>query len=179
VREGAAGEARAEMTFKLAELLRGTGTPAERVTLYEQALQEAPTWERADEVSWQLALTLAEAGDPDRSEAQLTHLVEAWPTSGMVPDACMLLGDYSFERAHFEEARTRYTCTVERAPQLRPDLSRQVAYARYKLAWCAWALGDHAGAITMMREAVTMLGDDPALLAAAEQELAKLEAAAP
>jgi TolA-binding protein len=122
---------------------------AETIRLDELVLRTYPTYGRRDEVLYNLAYNLQEAGRRDQAVARYRELLKVHPTSRFVPDVHVQLGNHEFDvagsvvraRGHFEQA-------------LASGNPRVQSYALYKLAWCDLNQGDLRGALAKLQETV-------------------------
>lgn len=122
---------------------------AETMRLDEEVLREHPTYERKDEVLFNLAYNLYEIGQREVAVGRYKELLRDHPTSKFVPDALVQLGNHAFEVANaLDEARGYY----ERAWQTtNPKIQ---SYALYKLAWCDFNAGQPERALEKLQATI-------------------------
>lgn len=122
---------------------------SETMRLYETVLREYPSYERKDEVLFNLAYNLYDLGKRDQAIKRYEELLKAYPGSKFVADAYVQLGNHYFEVANvLEKARTYYEKAFASAnPRIK-------SYALYKLAWCDFNAGEHERALKRLQETV-------------------------
>lgn len=122
---------------------------SETMRLYETVLREYPTYERKDEVLFNLAYNLYDLGKRDQAVKRYEELLKAYPGSKFVADAYVQLGNHYFEVANvLEKARTYYEKAYASSnPRIR-------SYALYKLAWCDFNAGEHEKALKKLQDTV-------------------------
>lgn len=134
---------------------------SETMRLYETILREYPAYERKDEVLFNLAYNQYELGkSPNlmgtpkgkglttQAIGRYNELVKNYPSSRLVFDAYVQLGNHYFEandlikaKVNFEKARGSKTPTI-------------YSYAVYKLAWCDFNGGEYVGGLAKLHEVV-------------------------
>ncbi len=124
---------------------------AETQRLYETILREHPSYERQDEVLFNLADTLSESDRKAEAAERYEALLKSHPKSKFVADTHVNLGNYYFDIANqLEKARTNY----EKA--YASSSARIRSYALYKLAWCDFNRGDHQEALKKLQRTVEL-----------------------
>jgi tetratricopeptide (TPR) repeat protein len=119
------------------------------INLYQQILQEYPTYQRKDEVLFNLAYNMYELGKKKDAVAHYWDLIRQYPDSKFVPDAYVQLGEHFFNSNDLERARKAYEKALEyNIPQI-------YAFALYKLAWCDYNAGNYNEALEKFRKVVT------------------------
>jgi tetratricopeptide (TPR) repeat protein len=119
------------------------------INLYQQILQEYPTYQRKDEVLFNLAYNMYELGKKKDAVAHYWDLIRQYPDSKFVPDAYVQLGEHFFNSNDLERARKAYEKALEyNIPQI-------YAFALYKLAWCDYNAGNYEMALEKFRKVVT------------------------
>ena len=119
------------------------------INLYQQILQEYPTYQRKDEVLFNLAYNMYELGKKKEAVAHYWDLIRQYPDSKFVPDAYVQLGEHFFNSNDLERARKAYEKALEyNIPQI-------YAFALYKLAWCDYNAGNYPEALEKFRKVVT------------------------
>ena len=122
---------------------------SETMRLYEAVLREFPTYERKDEVLFNLAYNLYEVGRRDPAVQRYEELLRDYPSSRFVPDTLIQLGNHAFDVTNsLERARSFY----ERAWQSKNPKIK--SYALYKLAWCDFNAGQPKRALEKLKETV-------------------------
>jgi tetratricopeptide (TPR) repeat protein len=122
---------------------------AETMRLYETILREYPSYERKDEVLFNVAYNLYDLGKKDQAVKRYEELLKSYPGSKFVPDAYVQLGNHYFEVANnLEKAKTYY----EKA--FASNNARIKSYALYKLAWCDFNAGEHEKALKKLQDTV-------------------------
>ena len=126
-----------------ADTSRAWRTKAER--LYAQIVNNYPLFPRADEAAWGQAMALLELDRADEATKALIWLVRNRPDSERAAGAFVLIGDQHFDRNRALPALNAYRqAAAYTQAEIRP-------YARYKLAWCLYNLGEYDQAIDIMR----------------------------
>lgn len=122
---------------------------SETMRLYETILREYPSYERKDEVLFNLAYNLYDLGKKDQAVKRYEELLKAYPGSKFVPDAFVQLGNHYFEvAANLEKARTYYEkAYATSVPKIK-------SYALYKLAWCDFNAGEHEKALKKLQDTI-------------------------
>lgn len=122
---------------------------SESMRLYETILREYPTYERKDEVLFNLAYNQYEIGKRDIAVKRYEELLKGYPGSKFVSDTYLQLGNHYFEVANvLEKAKTYY----EKA--FNATNPRIKSYALYKLAWCDFNAGEHEKALKKLLDTV-------------------------
>ncbi len=122
---------------------------SETMRLYETILREYPSYERKDEVLFNLAYNQYDLGKKDQAVKRYEELLKAYPGSKFVPDAFVQLGNHYFEvAANLEKARTYYEkAYATTVPKIK-------SYALYKLAWCDFNAGEHEKALKKLQDTI-------------------------
>ncbi|MFO0598998.1 MAG: tetratricopeptide repeat protein [Myxococcaceae bacterium] len=122
---------------------------SETMRLYETILREYPTYERKDEVLFNLAYNQYDIGKKDLAIKRYEELLKSYPGSKFVSDTYVQLGNHYFEVANvLEKAKTYY----EKA--FASSNPRIKSYALYKLAWCDFNAGEHEKALKKLQDTV-------------------------
>ncbi len=122
---------------------------SETMRLYETILREYPTYERKDEVLFNLAYNQYDIGKRDLAVKRYEELLKSYPGSKFVADTYVQLGNHYFEVANIlEKAKTYY----EKA--FASSNPRIKSYALYKLAWCDFNAGEHEKALKKLQDTV-------------------------
>ncbi len=122
---------------------------SETMRLYETILREYPTYERKDEVLFNLAYNQYDIGKRDLAVKRYEELLKSYPGSKFVADTYVQLGNHYFEVANIlEKAKTYYEKAFASAnPRIK-------SYALYKLAWCDFNAGEHEKALKKLQDTV-------------------------
>ena len=118
------------------------------LNLYERVLEEYPTYERNDEVLFNLAANEYQVKNYDLAVEYYWTLIKQFPQSPRVPQAYLQLGEHFFNNNDVRRAREAY----ERA--LATDEPGVSNYARYKLAWCDYNVQEFANGITKLKTVI-------------------------
>ncbi|MFT3708956.1 MAG: tetratricopeptide repeat protein [Archangium sp.] len=122
---------------------------SETMRLYETILREYPTYERKDEVLFNLAYNQYDIGKKDLAIKRYEELLKSYPGSKFVSDTYVQLGNHYFEVANvLDKAKTYY----EKA--FASSNPRIKSYALYKLAWCDFNAGEHEKALKKLMDTV-------------------------
>ncbi len=122
---------------------------SETMRLYETILREYPTYERKDEVLFNLAYNQYETGKKDLAVKRYEELLKNYPGSKFVPDTFVQMGNHYFEVANVLEKAKGY---YEKAyASTNPRIK---SYALYKLAWCDFNAGEHEKALKKLQDTV-------------------------
>ncbi len=124
---------------------------SETMRLYETVLREYPTYERKDEVLFDLAKNQYETGKKDQAIKRYEELLKSYPSSRFVADTYVELGNHYFEVANILEKARFYYEKAYASSNLRIK-----AYALYKLAWCDFNAGNHEQALAKLEQTVDL-----------------------
>lgn len=118
------------------------------VKLYEAILRGYPRYAKADQATFSLGMTHQEMGEKEDALSAFKKLVKLYPTSGWVPDAYVLIGEYYFERNDAFAALRAYlkASSYKESPRY--------GYAMYKLAWSYYNVEEYGKAIDTMKAVV-------------------------
>lgn len=124
---------------------------SETMRLYETILREYPSYERKDEVLFNLAYNLYETGKRDGAVKRYEELLKSYPGSKFVPDTYVQLGNHFFDVANvLEKARSYFEKAYATTnPRIR-------SYSLYKLAWCDFNAGEHEKALKKLQDTVAL-----------------------
>ncbi len=124
---------------------------SETMRLYETILREYPSYERKDEVLFNLAYNLYETQKRDQAVKRYEELLKSYPGSKFVPDTYVQLGNHYFDVANvLDKARSYF----EKA--FATSNPRIKSYALYKLAWCDFNAGEHEKALKKLQDTVDL-----------------------
>ena len=121
---------------------------AKCVKLYEAILQGYPRYAKADQATFSLGMTLQEMGNTEKAVSAFKKLVKLYPTSGWVPDAYVLIGEYYFDKNDAFPALRAYLKAASYKD------SPRYGYAMYKLAWSYYNVEEYGKAIDTMKAVV-------------------------
>ncbi|MCB9745781.1 MAG: tetratricopeptide repeat protein [Alphaproteobacteria bacterium] len=111
-------------------------------------LRDGPEYAHADAATYQLTVALTLLGAREEAVKVATRLVKTYPTSEHVQAAYVVLGDYYFDQNNAYKALLAYMKATNYTD------GDQTQYARYKLAWCYYNVGEYGKAIESMERAV-------------------------
>ncbi|HOX47188.1 MAG TPA: tetratricopeptide repeat protein [Myxococcota bacterium] len=111
------------------------------VEAYQRLRRDTPDHARADEALFGLAGQLEALGDREAALKVHQELIARYPASRFLPHAYLAFAEHYFERADLEHASLAYRKVLDLPHN---DLR---TYARYKLAWCSYNLGDLPAAL--------------------------------
>ncbi len=122
------------------------------IKLYRRVTTDAPGFPRADEATYFLAQALlaqadATGEDAPRTEAitELGRVLRNYGGSEMAPAAALLIGEHWFDRGEVARALPAYQRAAAKEGWAERD------FARYKLAWCWYNLGEYRAALDTMK----------------------------
>jgi cellulose synthase operon protein C len=117
--------------------------------LYKRLAERHPTYPRSDLVLYLLGFAAHEDGRGDEALQWLERVVAEHPTSPVLPDAWMMIGEHHFQ-SDFAAARAAYLKVLEHKSSPVYDL------ALFKTAWCDWKLGDTKRAAERFKEVLDL-----------------------
>ena len=118
------------------------------VNICKLVLERYPQYENMDEVHFFMASSLREIGEGAEGCDHYKKLVEKFPNSSYAPDAWMGIGDYYFANNNVYGAIPAFEKVLEFKN------SKVWGYAKYKLAWCQYNLGEYKLSIKLFQEVV-------------------------
>ncbi len=104
--------------------------PVEAIRIYQKILADYPSYERNDEVVYQMARAYDELGRTDEAMAVMERLAEDFGYSRYLDEVRFRQGEYLFTRRDFRAAESAYAAVI--------DMGRASTYyelALYKLGW--------------------------------------------
>lgn len=107
--------------------------PIEAIRIYQEILQKYPSYERADQVLYQMARAYDEIGQPDEAMAVMERLVGQYGYSDYLDEVHFRRGEYLFTRRQFRDAESAYEAIIEMGPA-----SSYYELALYKLGWALY-----------------------------------------
>ena len=141
-----------------------------RVDAWQAVVERAPRDPAVDLALGELARALEQAARRDEALTRWTEIVRGHPDSELAAEAYTRIGDYYFDANSAFKALSAY----QRATTWRD--APTTPYARWKLAWCYYNVGEYRKAIELDEALHASLRaggppTDPALPAAVEQDL--------
>ncbi len=114
-----------------------------------------PTYSKIDEVLYYLAYEYERAGDLKNARAVYFELISKAPKSKYIPNAYLAFGELFFldaqgDPANWELARDAYREVTKYPP---PD-NKVYGYARYKLAYVHWNVGEYKEALNEFKNVI-------------------------
>ncbi|GDX81614.1 hypothetical protein LBMAG42_34250 [Deltaproteobacteria bacterium] len=126
------------------------------IKLFEQITARYPQFARADEAGFalgqariELANVSGDSGQRVVANTELTKLVKQFPQSRFAADAYLLIGEFWFDQNEPSKALIAYQHAVAD-----PNFERRT-FARYKLAWVWYNLGEFDQATVAMKTVVS------------------------
>jgi len=123
------------------------------IELYRTILREHRRYKRMDEVYFNLAFNLSDLGEKEQGLEYYQTLVKNYPQSDFVPDAYLAIGEYYFDNNNAFKALGNY-----RKAATYTD-SQVHVFARYKLGWCYYNVGEYQKAIDTMKKVIAQSVD--------------------
>ena len=108
----------------------------ESAALYQQILDDHPTFRRTDLVLYLVGFAAKEDGREDEAMARFQQVIERFPDSPLYGDAWMMVGEHHFAATQWDKARDAYQHILTDPAAATYDL------AMFKSAWCDWKLGE-------------------------------------
>jgi tetratricopeptide (TPR) repeat protein len=109
------------------------GGPMEAIRIYKKILAEYPSYERNDQVLYQMARAYDEIGQPDEAMAVVERLIQDYGYSRYIDEVQFRRGEYLFTRRRFREAEQAYQAVVDMGAS-----SSYYELALYKLGWALY-----------------------------------------
>ncbi|MDX1562509.1 MAG: tetratricopeptide repeat protein, partial [Gammaproteobacteria bacterium] len=107
--------------------------PLEAIAIYQRILTEYPSYERADQVLYQMARAYDEVGQPDDAMAVMERLVGDYGYSDYLDEVQFRRGEYLFTRRQFRESEAAYESIIAMGAH-----SAYYELALYKLGWALY-----------------------------------------
>ena len=104
--------------------------PLEAIRIYQRILEEYPSYERNDQVLYQMARAYDEVGQPDEAMAVMQRLVGEYAYSGYLDEVHFRRGEYLFTRRQFRDSEAAYEAIIAMG-----STSAYYELALYKLGW--------------------------------------------
>jgi tetratricopeptide (TPR) repeat protein len=120
----------------------------EAMRLYQSILDKYPSYERKDEVLYNMGSALYDTQEKKRGVSMYWTLLKQFPSSSFAPDAWLQLGEHFFNSNKLTEAVKAYGKAAE------TKKPRIYSFAMYKLAWCDYNLQDYAASLEKFRTVV-------------------------
>jgi TolA-binding protein len=120
----------------------------EALGLYNTILERYKDYPRRDEVLFAIAYNQYEIGNKAAALAAYSTLIKQHPTSKLVPDAYVQMGEHYFASNDLRRARAAFQKAVDfRLPKL-------IGFSLYKLAWCDYNVQDYEAAIDKFKQVI-------------------------
>ena len=120
-----------ELPGELADL-SGEG-PIEAIRIYQQILERYPSYERADQVLYQMARAYDETAQPDEAMSVMERLVAEYAWSDYLDEVHFRRGEYLFTRRQYRAAEAAYEPIIAMGAA-----SSYYELALYKLGWALY-----------------------------------------
>lgn len=121
---------------------------SEAQAIYKEILQQAPSYERLDEVIFRLGQGLIEANKGAEAVHYLQRLVKNYPNSKYLADAHLALGEFFFEKEMLGLAKDNYSAVLKYKD------NRLYDFALYKLGWVQYNLQEYRESVTSFQQVV-------------------------
>jgi tetratricopeptide (TPR) repeat protein len=108
----------------------GQAGPLEAIAIYKRLLEEYPSYERADQVLYQMARAYDELGRTEESMAVTERLIQQYGYSKYADEVQFRRGEYFFTRRNYRDAEAAYQAVVAMGAG-----SEFYELALYKLGW--------------------------------------------
>jgi tetratricopeptide (TPR) repeat protein len=108
----------------------GQSGPLEAIAIYQQLLDEYPSYERSDQVLYQMARAYDELGRTEEAMAVMERLLGEYGYSKYSDEVYFRRGEYYFTRRMFRDAESAYQSITAMGPR-----SEFYELALYKLGW--------------------------------------------
>ena len=118
------------------------------IDTYRQIERDHPNFKDLDQVLYSIGYHATVMGQLEMGYQYYAKLVLQRPTSDLIPDTYLNIGDYFFQRNDFQQALAFYA-KVEQFGR-----TRVRGYAIYKSGWCWFNLGDKAKAMNRFYDTV-------------------------
>src|SRR5581483_5525551 len=108
-----------------------------------------PSYDRKDEVLFDLGYNLYDIGKKDQAVKRYEELMKGYPNSKFIGDTYVQLGNHYFDVANnLQKAKEMYEkAFASKDPKIK-------SYALYKLAWCDFNAGEHEKALKKLQDVV-------------------------
>jgi tetratricopeptide (TPR) repeat protein len=127
---------------------KSDGLKKKALTIYDEILSKYPDYERNDEVLFNKASSLYEAGQQKEAIELYFALIKRFPKSEFVADTYLAMGEHYFNNNDLQRAITAYQKAVQ------TQKPKVYAYALYKLAWCDYNAQDYTAGIEKFKKVV-------------------------
>lgn len=107
--------------------------PVEAIRIYQEILDRYPSYERADQVLYQMARAYDEVGQPDKAMDVMDRLVAQYGYSDYLDEVNFRRGEFLFTRRKFREAESAYESVIRMG-----TASTYYELALYKLGWALY-----------------------------------------
>jgi tetratricopeptide (TPR) repeat protein len=133
------------------------------IKLYQNILKSYPTYARADQATFFLGSAQTDIGQTKAGVSSFKRLIKLYPDSSFKTDALILIGEYYFDQNEAFPALKAYLMASQ------DETHEKNGYARYRLGWCYYNVGEYDKAIDSMKRVIN------ASMAAAESDKAALQ----
>ena len=121
------------------------------IGIYDYLEKRFPSYERLDQAIFNNAFASQQIGEDKKAERLFGRLIHDFPSSMLIPDAQLAVGEMKFQRRDFAEALKHF-----QAIKAYPD-SMVYAYGLYKSSWTYYNMRDTSTALKEL-EAVVKYG---------------------
>jgi TolA-binding protein len=104
--------------------------PLEAIAIYKRILEEYPSYERIDQVLYQLARAYDEIGRTEEAMAVMDQITERYPYTRYLDEVNFRRGEFLFTRRQYRAAENAYSAIIEMGTS-----SSYYELALYKLGW--------------------------------------------
>lgn len=118
------------------------------ISIYQRIEEKWPYFRQMDLVIFNHAYAHQQLGELDKAEKLLGRLIKEHPTSPLVPDAYLAIGEINFGRRDFKTALENFRA-IRRYPN-----ARVYPYGLYKAAWAYYNLQQTEAGLKQLEEVV-------------------------
>jgi TolA-binding protein len=118
------------------------------IKIYSDLEKRFPRFRSRDVVVFNAAYAYQQVGDEIAAEKHFSRLLIQHPSSSLVPDSLLALGEIQFSRRQFASA-LQFFLKIKEFPS-----ARVFPYGLYKAAWSKYNLQDGEGALKLLEEVV-------------------------
>jgi TolA-binding protein len=118
------------------------------IATYQEMQEKFPRFYKMDIVLYNTAYAYQQLGDDKSAEGQLMKLINEHPTSPMVPDAYLNVGEIRFQHRDFSNALANFKA-IRKYPN-----ARVYPYGLYKSAWTYYNMQDTESGLKQLEEVV-------------------------
>jgi tetratricopeptide (TPR) repeat protein len=124
-----AADASAELALPGGDGLARAG-PLQAIEIYKQLLEQYPSYERNDQVLYQMSRAYDELGRTEEAMSVMERFISAYAYSKYLDEVQFRRGEYFFTRRHYRDAEAAYGAIIAMGAQ-----SSYYELALYKLGW--------------------------------------------